>query len=1269
MELVLRRVAVKNADDRRSARLFAFVFGRTLEGLVHGGPGARVSLAIDPELVRIDADRLRASREESGEIEAGWSPLVLELLHRGAASPLRRVEWRPLDQTGLIALAAIVESDHEAWISSHESFEAWCRHILEVLSAPSDAENDPEPPLLDGGQEVLAGDPVLEVWRGIRAEHLQRLRNTGISAEALSEYVDQWRDQVLGQALTVLVPSGAPLQALSSFLTCDTFRDASGRVTLLATHPLRARWVACHLGETGKRLQRLLDDGVVLNPINDGFYFESLAQLSPHEQPPILTADEKLFVSVREESWHEHYATLRRPDRADDDWLSELDDASIDELARVVEEYVVAHPHKADGISILLLVRSGGARVLRRLARRAFRTNTAPKRVHLHVYAPREEAAAIERSLAEFDDPDQRSESNSPLLDVVVHVWPDGHAVVPSLADFGDNVDLALVPNLFGSHTRAQETTRKGGDDIGSRFDPWFDAPTHIDNTATGRAENVSRVLLPRRPDAVLEHWSTLSVRGFRHNVVGSDIDYVMLQVRFDRSRQLFDELHRVARWVVTLDAFIGRDQIEALPRQPDVITVRPDVGKSQAYTLIVSSSSGRAFVVDRLQHRLEADLPHELRPRARPVAEKLYESSRFLAPGILLRALGLGWAVQELVGLAIARRLVDERIPVLAAEGFLAWVSLDEHSHWFGAGRRSRADLARIAFLRGPDGRIRLQVLVVEAKFRDQAAVSTADDQVKNTRELLQHALMPQRTADPRIVDLDFWRREILGAIEQLPKGGERTTRSISSWSADGSDAGGVVPVLAREDWIRGDYDFEEVACIVCTTSPSESVTDPIQRTPGGHLWYRVGREELARIIGAIGGSTPATAGPAMPTGTPSGAPPVPEGGASPSASSPIVAVEPAISRDAPSPPAPDAIRSTPRTRGRSTAELESRYQRVLDVFGEFRIGVTRPAAEAYREGPGFYVFRVQPAPGVRPDTVRGYADEVKLKLELQADAVPRSYIDRGCVVFEVPKPDHERYFVDAETLWQRSTFDDSRLNAPIGEDIKGDVVEIDFSSDVSPHLLIAGQTGAGKSIALETILLGLTRHRNPSRLRLGLVDPKTTELVAFENSPHLLRPIGWDPKDAIDLLEGAVAEMERRRDIFRAQRTRSLPEYNARVADRPDEVLPWWVVVLDEYADLTSDKNDKRRIEESLQRLSAKARASGIHVVVATQRPSADVISTVVRSNLVAQLALRVRSAVESNIVMAEAGAEALAGKGDAFFKNAQRIVRVQCAKVRSP
>ena len=269
--------------------------------------------------------------------------------------------------------------------------------------------------------------------------------------------------------------------------------------------------------------------------------------------------------------------------------------------------------------------------------------------------------------------------------------------------------------------------------------------------------------------------------------------------------------------------------------------------------------------------------------------------------------------------------------------------------------------------------------------------------------------------------------------------------------------------------------------------------------------------------------------------------------------------------------------------------------------------------------------------------------------------------YRDSGSVVIDVPKTDGERFFVDAKLLWGKWS-PSSGLEVPIGITQLKEVVTIDFSSSNTPHLLIGGTTGSGKSEALNTILTGLTEFYTAEQLRLILVDPKGTELQHFSESEFLEGEIGWSAQNALDLLEVAFEEMEKRYALFQSAKAKHLASYNAKCG--PELRLPWWMVVLDEYADLTADPDSKKKIEATLKRLTQKARAAGIHIIIATQKPSVDVINTVLRSNLPAQLALRVKNSTESKVVMDETGAENLTGKGDAFLHADGKLIRVQCA-----
>ncbi len=345
--------------------------------------------------------------------------------------------------------------------------------------------------------------------------------------------------------------------------------------------------------------------------------------------------------------------------------------------------------------------------------------------------------------------------------------------------------------------------------------------------------------------------------------------------------------------------------------------------------------------------------------------------------------------------------------------------------------------------------------------------------------------------------------------------------------------------------------------------------------------------------------------------------------------------------------------------------SDLLNLYQRIIDCYYSYNIPVSKPSDEVpYVEGPASILFRVELNPGTDPRKLFEKSQALKLDLKLDQEQDVGFAIDKGCVTIDVPKSDSQRYYVDQNDIWPVWQRPDNALEVPLGEDRFGNVVKINFSSSNCPHLLIGGTTGSGKSEALNTILYGMCEHYSASELKLMLIDPKGTELNDFEKYPHLLGQIGWDDEDALKLLSEAVEEMQNRYSIFKKAGVRSLPDYN--VSASKEEQIPWWVLVLDEYADLTSDKDMKKDIEAELRRLAQKARAAGIHLIIATQKPSGDVISTNLRSNLPAQLALRVKNGTESRVILDEQGAEVLNGKGDAYLKSEGKLVRIQCARI---
>ncbi|MBR4950403.1 MAG: DUF87 domain-containing protein [Clostridia bacterium] len=315
---------------------------------------------------------------------------------------------------------------------------------------------------------------------------------------------------------------------------------------------------------------------------------------------------------------------------------------------------------------------------------------------------------------------------------------------------------------------------------------------------------------------------------------------------------------------------------------------------------------------------------------------------------------------------------------------------------------------------------------------------------------------------------------------------------------------------------------------------------------------------------------------------------------------------------------------------------------------------------------GPTVTRYELQPETGVRVKSIVNLADDISL--HLAADAVRIENIPgKAAVGIEIPNKNAS--MVRLRRLIENITFKDakSRLYTALGEDVAGNPVYLDIAK--MPHLLVAGATGQGKSVCINSLILSLLYRNHPNDVKLILIDPKTVEFADFKDIPHLLVPVINDPKNAAGTLSWACSEMEKRYRLIQEVGARNLEGYNTAVANDPErEMMPQIVIFIDEFADLMMTAPDD--VETSVCRLAQKARAAGMHLVIGTQRPSVDVITGLIKANIPSRIALTTASPVDSRTIIEQVGAEKLLGKGDMLYfpVGAMKPMRVQGAFVSS-
>ena len=354
-------------------------------------------------------------------------------------------------------------------------------------------------------------------------------------------------------------------------------------------------------------------------------------------------------------------------------------------------------------------------------------------------------------------------------------------------------------------------------------------------------------------------------------------------------------------------------------------------------------------------------------------------------------------------------------------------------------------------------------------------------------------------------------------------------------------------------------------------------------------------------------------------------------------------------------------------KTSGESDAHLRETAMKLQQILQNFGVNVTVTNVSC---GPAVTRYELQPEMGVKVSKIVGLTDDIKLNLAAADIRIEAPIPGKAAVGIEVPNKENSAVML--RDLLETAEFKNSqsKISFAAGKDIAGQVVVADIAK--MPHVLIAGATGSGKSVCINTLIMSILYKASPEEVKLIMIDPKVVELSVYNGIPHLMIPVVTDPKKAAGALNWAVAEMMRRYQVFAEQNVRDMKGYNEKAASSPAidgeelKMMPQIVIIVDELADLMMVAPGD--VEEAICRLAQLARAAGIHLVVATQRPSVNVITGLIKANMPSRIAFSVSSGVDSRTIIDMNGAEKLLGKGDMLFypSGYQKPARVQGAFV---
>lgn len=1089
---------------------------------------------------------------------------------------------------------------------------------------------------------------------------------------------------------------GFPPLAAAWLVGPESF-DAWAVVPLL--HPVKLLWWRERARQFGKFVDTLVARGAGA-VVDEGLLKQELSNAYSSSHFPAVLALEgrgdvaRFFLPVAEEGGYELFQREEQAalafgldtETATDSEAAAAAKTVARELGKVVQDYVDTYPFVRDGLDVYIAGCRNGA-FPGHLAEAITKAVGYPEpRLNLVVHSP-DRGAPLYARASDWARTQAEERAYGAL-------FPDqGIKVVEckyeDLVDQADDADIVVLADVLPERGQQVKPTKVGSPrDVAAQG--YFPLHRAVQQPHSRAKLSRSVRLTPTEAPPVIHHFYAVQAAAQEKK------PHTGHAVAFERSVNLTEwkreltAFHEQFTWVACYDTAVDRHLLRATFHEAvDVIRYSSGLGRLRQHSLTVSSTKGAdAIVLSRLAANLEGILPGTTLDQREAVSKGLIEDAKDISGDLILRAAGPGTYLNELIGVVAAKREVEARYREHAPPGAAtAWILLDDYAHWF---KRKMPDLLFVALEADSEGQPVLHLEIVEAKCVSQGSL---ESEVKDAQHQVAQGvgrLAEAWAAQGHHLDAPYWTNQLLQALagslvltlehQQL---WDRLERSL----AEGSytlDMSGATWAFCYDRSIVHDATRPDIS-----TTQAASVAPGFSSIP--HLVHRVGARQLRSVLysafdeagedGAapaptsapLGGSHDASVDPIVdedesesvqgrPSQTPPPAPahhdlaePEEDGAAATQAESApgdaaahqdfrLVSEASAQSavddREVPQPEPDDAL-------AKWIKETASRLTRALRHFEISAYPVDADLAEV---GPSIARFKTRLRPGEKLTRVQNAAKDLQRELLVPTVPLVDNVPGEPYVGIDVPHP-HPRAVPFAEYSGLLDSHDVA-LPLLIGVDPGGEVTVSDLAT--MPHLLVGGSTGSGKTVFLHSLLLSLIHRHGPDSLRLVLVDPKQTDFSFFEGLPHLEGGrVILEPEDAIVALDQLTQhELQARTAKLRELGCPNIADYNAM---RPDDAIPYIVVVIDEYADLVHvlSGKDREAFESRLVRLAQRARNVGIHLVIATQRPSADIVTSKLKANLPTRIAFLLPSYHDSNTILDASGAENLVGKGDMLAK----------------